>query len=345
MALVQAGGKRAAWRRIASELDWALFVVVVVLAIATACTDRLRPVQRPFLLTDATISYPYAQHDMHFAVALLVPFVLLLATMAAFEFVVFKQRWPRAASHFINGIVTQLGALAVVGFMTELFKTVCGRLRPDFLARCDPILGGNGELELQQPLGSFPAVKCRGAVSEYDLRDGRQSFPSGHSSCSMAIGLFCALYIVWATSLRGGGALAAKLLERGQGWRRRLWHEVVQFVAFCVLLFSLAWPWGVGVSRFRDNRHNVSDIVGGFLLAGTFVPLFALRFVARVRYFDLQDAAAAGGAGGGNGSGDARRAPAAHEIAGLDGADGDALPVSSKGGSTGAAGVSSGLVV
>jgi len=31
--------------------------------------------------------------------------------------------------------------------------------------------------------------------------------------------------------------------------------------------------------RFRDNRHNVSDVVGGLLLGATFAPFFMARLV------------------------------------------------------------------
>lgn len=38
---------------------------------------------------------------------------------------------------------------------------------------------------------------------------------------------------------------------------------------FFIFSHFIRYAWGVGVSRFRDNRHNASDIIGGFMLAIT----------------------------------------------------------------------------
>ena len=47
--------------------------------------------------------------------------------------------------------------------------------------------------------GTYPDVTC---TASSGLKDGRLSFPSGHSSCSMVIGLFGALYVLWAVHCR-----------------------------------------------------------------------------------------------------------------------------------------------
>lgn len=36
--------------------------------------------------------------------------------------------------------------------------------------------------------------------------------------------------------------------------------EGLSALLLALMLFQLAYPWGVGVSRFRDNRHNASDV-------------------------------------------------------------------------------------
>ena len=61
----------------------------------------------------------------------------------------------------------------------------------------------------------------------------------------------------------------------------RVAAEAASLALLAVVLFELAWPWGVAASRFIDNRHNVSDIVGGMLLGLCIAPVFVLRLAGR----------------------------------------------------------------
>ena len=109
-----------------------------------------------------------------------------------------------------------------------------GRLRPDFLDRCQP------------EKAALPKIICKGSAAF--VNEGRRSFPSGHTSlCFAGLGfasLFFAgqfrlfnqhgaLLISWATSLFLAPALAAGF---------------------------------VGVSRIVDNRHHWQDVLVGALL-------------------------------------------------------------------------------
>lgn len=71
--------------------------------------------------------------------------------------------------------------------------------------------------------------------------------------------------------------------------------ELLRLLVLLVVLFQLAWPWGVAVSRFRDNRHNVSDVVGGLLLGACAAPLFMARLAWHVSgWAELQQQEASG---------------------------------------------------
>jgi hypothetical protein len=71
--------------------------------------------------------------------------------------------------------------------------------------------------------------------------------------------------------------------------------ELLRLLVLLVVLFQLAWPWGVAVSRFRDNRHNVSDVVGGLLLGACAAPLFVARLAWHVAgWVQLQQQEASG---------------------------------------------------
>eukprot|EP00882_Tetradesmus_deserticola_P025112 GHRQ01027561.1.p3 GENE.GHRQ01027561.1~~GHRQ01027561.1.p3 ORF type:complete len:139 (-),score=53.65 GHRQ01027561.1:744-1160(-) len=116
---------------ILGSVDWGCLVIVIVLGIATAGIDKyIAPTLRPVFQPDATIGYRHVgEHDMPFFVALLVPFVVLAATVMAVECLVMKQRWQRRTVMVVNILLTFMAAVAVVGFMTELFKRLAGRLR------------------------------------------------------------------------------------------------------------------------------------------------------------------------------------------------------------------------
>jgi membrane-associated phospholipid phosphatase len=167
--------------------------------------------------------------------------------------------------------------------MTLLLVHLLLSCRPDFLSRCvaaDDMLAVNAAdtlngLQLQPGCTNMDIKK---------LEDGRMSFPSGHSSCSMAVGLFAALYMLWSLHWREGGALHSSLLRPASSFIGRIGKDVASLVVLLVLLFQIAWPWGVALSRFRDNRHNASDVVGGLLLAVSFVPVFVARLASSVSY-------------------------------------------------------------
>jgi hypothetical protein len=112
------------------SVDWGCLLVVIALGVTTAKIQHMAPTLRPVLQPDATIGYNYVgNHEMPFVVALLVPFVVLVVTVLAVECFFVKQSWQRRTVTLVNILLTFLAAVAVVGFMTELFKRLAGRLR------------------------------------------------------------------------------------------------------------------------------------------------------------------------------------------------------------------------
>jgi hypothetical protein len=73
-----------------------------------------------------------------------------------------------------------------------------GRLRPDFLHRCRP------DGVTATGFDIFQEVTCDAPNSDTVI-DGRLSFPSGHSSNTMSLAWFTALYLVWSLYHRCGG--------------------------------------------------------------------------------------------------------------------------------------------
>lgn len=82
-------------------------------------------------------------------------------------------------------------------------------------------------------------------------------------------------------------ALNRRLYVPGDGVAKRLLKELLSTLLVCLMLFQLAYPWGVGVSRFRDNRHNASDVVAGFLLGLTFAAFFLVRAIGQHEWWSV----------------------------------------------------------
>lgn len=82
-----------------------------------------------------------------------------------------------------------------------------GRLRPDFLARCNPgSEGSNAVINYGAAASSNPP--CNPTVSEGELKDGHWSFPSGHTSTVFVFAVYASAYCLWAFYARcgrGGG--------------------------------------------------------------------------------------------------------------------------------------------
>ena len=89
----------------------------------------------------------------------------------------------------------------------------------------------------------------------------------------------CAGYI------RGGDA-AFLGLDKKTGWRggRRYLREMGHGLYLMWILLNFTFVWAVGVSRFTDNKHNISDILGGWILGFAFALVYASRSTCLHKY-------------------------------------------------------------
>lgn len=117
-------------------------------------------------------------------------------------------------------------SLSSTMLVTNMIKNIIGRLRPDFLQRCNPIIESI----------SVTKMICTG--NSRLVTEGRKSFPSGHTSLSFASLGYISMF------------LAGQLqIFDGQGY-------VFKFViVFTPLILAMV----IGLSRIADYRHHWED--------------------------------------------------------------------------------------
>ncbi|XP_072834294.2 phospholipid phosphatase 2 isoform X1 [Pogona vitticeps] len=214
------------------------------------------PYKRGFYCNDNSIRYPFKPdtitHGLMAGVTIPCTVIIISAGEA---YLVYKKRLY-SRSEFNNYLAalykvvgTFLFGAAVSQSLTDLAKYMIGRLRPNFLAVCDPDwskVNCSTYVQLEE--------LCRGNAK--NVTESRLSFYSGHSSFGMYCMMFLALYI------------QARLVGRAA----RLLRPTIQF-------FLLFFAIYVGYSRVSDYKHHWSDVLVG-LLQGALVAILVIRYVS-----------------------------------------------------------------
>ncbi|XP_003378694.1 lipid phosphate phosphohydrolase 1 [Trichinella spiralis] len=131
-----------------------------------------------------------------------------------------------------------LGA-AATQTITDIGKYSIGRLRPHFLAICQP------DIDLKSCDGHTYIENF--SCTNYDdwlSKDARLSFPSGHSSL-VAYGM---LYIVMYLQIRVQWGIYNRLIK-----------PFIQFIFICLAI-------AIGLSRISNYKHHWSDVLCGLAL-------------------------------------------------------------------------------
>lgn len=180
----------------------------------------------------------------------------------------------------------------VIGVFTSTLKFSVGRFRPYFLQVClpDPAVVASIQEEQKQKYGytfatDFPCTGDKKAIDE-----ARRCFPSGHSSLSLGAAAFCAFlcfrlahsadaYVALQERKKteeAGNARGTTNVETGTSYaavptdtegesapppyRTAVFFYVL--AAFCSLP-PLIIGMAIAGSRVADNKHNLSDVIGG----------------------------------------------------------------------------------
>nr|XP_019571566.1 PREDICTED: phospholipid phosphatase 2 isoform X1 [Rhinolophus sinicus] len=213
------------------------------------------PYKRGFYCSDDSIRYPYRPdtitHGLMAGVTITTTVILVSVGEA---YLVYTARLYSGSdfNNYVAAIYKVLGTFlfgaAVSQSLTDLGKYMIGRLRPNFLAVCDPDWSRvNCSVYVQEEV-------CRGSPA--NVTESRLSFYSGHSSFGMYCMIFLALYV------------QARLCWK---WARLL-RPTVQF-------FLVAFALYVGYTRVSDYKHHWSDVLVG-LLQGALVAVLTVRYVS-----------------------------------------------------------------
>jgi diacylglycerol diphosphate phosphatase/phosphatidate phosphatase len=209
-------------------------LMLMVLSALLVSLNFVPPFERPFDIADKSISHPHLPDIVPFwwvvVFAIIVPAVLVMAVTRDFLEVV-------------DFYIEYALGMAMTLVVTEFFKVVVGRLRPDFLARCKPVDN-----------------VCTG--TEKSIREGRKSFFSGHTSCSF----YCISHMVFWMLQKGWKQLGFRI-------SRRKTSAVV--IVGSLLPFSLCSY--VAISRSQQYIHHPTDIITGAAVA-ILIAYYFLKF-------------------------------------------------------------------
>lgn len=164
----------------------------------------------------------------------------------------------------LAGFIAVWEAWLFTAGLTELGKNWVSEPRPDFLARCF----GNGTAHY----GPDGQVVC--ADGGKMPKEGRVSFPSGHSSLSISVGIFASCYMIWTVYSRD----IACWFRVGRIWRSKFRRWLAQFF-FIVCLLPVFGSFAIAASRVVDHMHSPADVAAGALLGLVIGGLVFARFV------------------------------------------------------------------
>ncbi|XP_033160645.1 putative phosphatidate phosphatase [Drosophila mauritiana] len=260
-------------RRMTQRLLVELLVVVVLVIPICVYEFAVDPVRRGFFCDDESISYPFQDNTITPVMLGLIVGLLPALVMVVVEYVSHLRAgdisatvdllgWRvstwyvelgRQSTYFCFGLLLTFDA-------TEVGKYTIGRLRPHFLAVCQPQMA-DGSM-CSDPVNLHRYVEnyeCAGeGFTVEDVRQARLSFPSGHSSLAFYAMIYVALY-----------------LQRKITWRgSKLSRHFVQFIVVMV-------AWYTALSRVMDHWHHWSDVLSGSLL-GVAGALITAHYIARM---------------------------------------------------------------
>lgn len=221
------------------------------------CSNFVYPYKRGFYCDDDSIYYPFKHSTVTsfnlYVFGLAIP-ILAILIIEAYRTYVFEPRFAskpcvpkisllgRACHPYATRLYFYIGyflfGAALCQSLSNVAKYSVGRLRPHFMSICKPSFNVSsciGHAYIEEP-------HCMGDYRK--VREGRLSFPSGHSSFAFYTMMFAVFYIqaqvIWPTV-------------------GRLLKPLVQFALICLAVAT-------ALSRISNYKHHWSDVLAGSIL-------------------------------------------------------------------------------
>ncbi|KAI8906100.1 phosphatidic acid phosphatase type 2/haloperoxidase [Powellomyces hirtus] len=226
------------------ESAWEWVALIFILG-GAAGLELVQPFERVAFANDINIAYPLSPQTvpnwMLAALAVGVPILTILIISLAVK------RSSFDAHQSVLGLAI---ALAFTLLFTQIVKVSTGSLRPDFLDRCKPT---EFVPEFVADARLFRVKTCSG--DPRDIKEGRKSFFSGHSSLAWAGLGFLSLY-----------------LSRHLNFQRKPLSPKYAITVIPVIIALL-----ISISRVDNYWHRWQDVVVGAVVGAT-VATYCYRY-------------------------------------------------------------------
>ncbi|SGZ31070.1 BQ5605_C047g12297 [Microbotryum silenes-dioicae] len=226
---------RSVIRRQLSFFSWALLVdwlVVVGLWWIGTYIEKQEPYKQDVVhyLGDHDISWPHTQHER-----VSVEKLNLLSVYLPLAIILLVSALRRSVHEMHHAALGLLASRALMTITVEFIKNRVGRLRPDFLDRC---------------AYSVLSHDCTGP--HHLVKDGRRSFPSGHTSASFQGLFFLCLFLA---GKNGAFAFQAQF-PRSTILQSRM-------LRLAITLSPLLLATWIAITRLEDHMHHPTDVLAG----------------------------------------------------------------------------------
>ncbi|CAI4233133.1 unnamed protein product [Auanema sp. JU1783] len=240
-------------------LDISITLAISIATFYLFVKKAVAPYENDFPCSDESIQKTFKPNTIGLKHLLFVslgsPFFLISAVEGLLFFK--AQGTNRLAKYFTSTTLTYLKyllAYALCTFTMEFLKCWFGRLRPHFVAVCQPDWT---KMDCStDPSAIIPASDIVCLNSDFHrVRTARTSFPSGHTAAAVFVWLFYTFYLIRMSRISN--------------------VELVTKMRNIILPAITAWTLLTGITRVTDNWHHPTDVLGGIILALVcFVPLY-----------------------------------------------------------------------
>ncbi|VDP02593.1 unnamed protein product [Heligmosomoides polygyrus] len=229
---------------ICMALDIAIFLGISITLFYMFAGYAVSPFERPVPCDDDSIKQPFKNNTVRMkqllAVSLGTPFFIICFV----EAIIFRhaQGNNKLAHYFTTSTLLYLKYLltfALCTFLMEYMKCAVGRLRPHFLAVCQPDWSRmdctNKEyIPVSETFCMNPDTRR--------IRTARTSFPSGHTAAAFHVLFFLCIYLTRMANVSGLPSL----------YKTRN----------VLLLIYSTWTAFTAITRVTDNWHYPTDVLG-----------------------------------------------------------------------------------